>query len=578
MSLRLAVAALAVIALQWSAATEAARRQREPATLADLASRPANVNAAEPVEADLDLAAESYRSFLAIPGADATLRAEALRRLGDLRLAQAESLRAQDAAADAGADAAAREAIAAYEQLLAEQPAASGVDAALYQLARAHEGVGELGRATARLDELVAAYPQSRYYPEAQFRRGETLFSAQRYGEAEAAYAAVLASGDAAGEFGRPALYKLAWSQFKQSREEDSSQSFLRLLDGLLARDGQPRPAAELSRPEQELAADALRALAITFAAGDGPASLQAALDRHGSAAYESRVYRALGELYVEKERYQDGAEAYRAFARRRPADPEAPLLLVSATEAYAQGGFASLVLDGKRQLVEEYGPRSAFWQAQGANLDPAVGAAVRSSLLALARHHHALAQQGGGAAERAAAVRWYREFLDGFDHEPEAPATRLLLADLLFEDADFEQAAMEYERAAYGYPRNSESARAGYAALVSYDRAESRSPEDARAAIRVRAVESSLRFADTFPESPEVPAVLARTAGTLFDAGEGERAAAVASRVLALGARADAAQQLVAWTVIAHTEFDAGRYAEAERAYGELVARLPAG
>jgi len=54
----------------------------------------------------------------------------------------------------------------------------------------------------------------------------------------------------------------------------------------------------------------------------------------------------------------------------------------VSATEAYAQGGFASLVLDGKRQLVEEYGPRSAFWQEQGANLDPAVGAAVRSSLL----------------------------------------------------------------------------------------------------------------------------------------------------------------------------------------------------
>ena len=62
---------------------------------------------------------------------------------------------------------------------------------------------------------------------------------------------------------------------------------------------------------------------------------------QHGPAPYESRLYRALGDLYVEKERYQDGAEAYRAFARRQPLDPEAPLLLGAATDAYAKGGFA---------------------------------------------------------------------------------------------------------------------------------------------------------------------------------------------------------------------------------------------
>ena len=577
MNARLAVAALAAVVLHLPVPSEAARRSRAPATLAELASRPAPVDTGEVVTADLGLAADSYLKFLRIPDAEPALRAEALRRLGDLRLAEAESLRAQDGAEPVRADAATREAIAAYEQLLTEQPAASGNDAALYQLARAHEGLGEPERAMARLDELVAAHPGSTQYAEAQFRRGEALFAAQRYPDAETAYSAVLA-GDVAGEFGQQAQYKLAWSQFKQSRDEDSGASFLRLLDGLLAADGRLRPAAELSRPEQELAADSLRALAITFAAGDGPDSLQAALERHGPAAYESRLYRALAELYVEKERYQDGAEAYRAFARRRPLDPDAPLLLVGAMEAYARGGFQSLVLDGKRQLVEEYGPRSAFWQAQGADLDPTVSAAVRSSLLDLARHHHALAQQGSSAVERDAAVRWYREFLEGFDDAPEAPATRLLLADLLFEGSDFEAAAVEYERAAYSYPANPQSGRAGYAALVAYDRAEAQAPEAARAAVRARAVESSLRFADGFPDNSEVPGVLARTAGSLFDAGDRERAAAVAQRVLALGSRADAGQQLVAWTVIAHTEFDSGRYTEAERAYGELVARLPAG
>jgi tetratricopeptide (TPR) repeat protein len=572
---RLAVAALACLAAAPPPA-EAGRKAREPATLADLAGRSVAVRPSEPVVADVALAARSYEDFLRIEHADPAMRAQALRRLGDLRLAEAEALRAQDAAASTAADARTREAMAAYEQLLAEFPGGAGSDAALYQLARAHESLGEGGPALARLDALVAAHPESAYFDEAQFRRGETFFSAQRYAEAERAYAAVLArDGDSA--FRQQALYKHGWALFKQSRDEESSASFLALLDGLLVEEGRLRPASGLSRPEQELAADAMRALAITFAASEGPASLQAALDRHGVAAYESRLYRALGDLYVEKERYQDGAEAYRAFARRRPLDRDAPLLLVAATEAYAKGGFTSLVLDGKRQLVVEYGPRSAFWSAQGADLDPAVSAVVQASLLDLARHHHALAQKSGAAADRDAAVRWYRDYLDGFDDAPEAPATRLLLADLLFEGADFEAAAVEYERAAYAYAANPGASRAGYAALVAYAQAEAGAGEAQRPALRLRAIDSSLRFADTFAEHPEVPGVLTRTTKALFDAGDRERAESVAQRVLALGARADAGQQLVAWTVLAHTYFDSARYAEAERAYGELAARLPA-
>ncbi len=553
---------------------EAARRTREPATLAELTSRSAPLRREEPVVADIALAARGYQEFLDLQHGDPALRAQALRRLGDLRLVQAESLWALDGPGSERAAATARQAIAAYEQLLAEQPAGSDTDVALYQLARAHESLGEGERALARLDDLVARHPHSAHFDEAQFRRGEVFFSAQRYGDAERAYAAVLGR-DAGSPFGQQALYKHGWALFKQSRDEESSASFLALLDGLLAEDGRRRPPAGLSRPEQELAADVMRALSITFSAAEGPASLQAALDRHGDAVYESSLYRALGELYVEKERYQDGAQAFRAYARRRPLDPDAPLLLVSATDAYAKGGFTSLVLEGKRQLVEEYGPRSAFWLAQGTDHDPRVSGAVQSSLLDLAQHHHALAQKGGAAADRDMAVRWYRDYLEGFDDAPQAPATRLLLADLLFDGANFEAAATEYERVAYSYAVAPAAGRAGYAALVAFDKAEGQVPEPQRAALRLRAIDSSLRFADSFPQQPEVPGVLTRTTKALFDAGDRERAESVAQRVLALGPRADAGQQRVAWTVLAHTYFESARYPEAERAYGELAARL---
>ncbi|RPI12572.1 MAG: hypothetical protein EHM60_11470, partial [Lysobacterales bacterium] len=339
-SRRVALAVLACLAVAHAA--EAGRKSKEPATLAELAKRTAPVTGSPIVDAVPAQAAQGYEAFLAIEGADPALRAQALRRLGDLRLAEADAGAAAGDEVTAAGDAA--RAIEAYQRLLAEQPDYAGTDAVLYQLARAREITGDAAGAMATLDRLVASHSGSAHYAEAQFRRGESFFSAQRYADAERAYGAVLAQ-DRDTAFHQQSRYKLGWSLFKQSRDEESSAAFLQLLDEVLVADGRLRSVASLSRPEQEISDDALRALAITFAAAEGPATLQLAVARHGATVYESRLYQALGDLYVEKERYQDGAEAYRAFARARPMDREAPPLLVRATEAYAKGGFTSLVL-----------------------------------------------------------------------------------------------------------------------------------------------------------------------------------------------------------------------------------------
>jgi TolA-binding protein len=256
----------------------------------------------------------------------------------------------------------------------------------------------------------------------------------------------------------------------------------------------------------------------------------------------------------------------------------EAPLLLVAATAAYERGGFGSLVLDGKRELVAGYGPTSAFWAANRGALDPRVVAAVETNLLDLAQYHHGLAKSQGRSEDLNEAVRWYREYLAGFNDSPKAPATRLLLADLLFDGERYIEAAGEYELAAYSYSSNPEAARAGYAALVAYEKGAPAVPAGERVAWQLRATDSAIKFADTFPTHAEVPAVLTRTTRTLFDSGDRVRAESVAQRVLALGSRATPEQQRVAWTVLASTYFDGQRYADAEVAYRELVARIPAG
>ncbi len=61
----------------------------------------------------------------------------------------------------------------------------------MYQLARAYETTGQPEKALATLNEVVRRYPASPRIAEVQFRRGELLFSARRYREAETAYAEV---------------------------------------------------------------------------------------------------------------------------------------------------------------------------------------------------------------------------------------------------------------------------------------------------------------------------------------------------------------------------------------------------
>ena len=98
--------------------------------------------------------------------------------LGDLNLESSESERIErELATNEGLRA--TEAIQLYSALLKAYPNYERNDSVLYQLARAYELNAQPDKALATLDRLVTSYPNSRYIDEAQFRRGELLFSEQ---------------------------------------------------------------------------------------------------------------------------------------------------------------------------------------------------------------------------------------------------------------------------------------------------------------------------------------------------------------------------------------------------------------
>jgi TolA-binding protein len=564
-SLALAALLASSVIVTATAADKKPKVGKPTGTIKDLEDREVQVTRDPPSNVKPQQAIEQYKEFLDLKSDNEQMRAEAMRRLGDLSVEVDEVARGGGDANLSGAEL--NEAVKLYEGLLTAYPNYEKNDAVMYQLSRAYEAQAAPEKALVVLDRMVTKYPNSRWITESQFRRGEILFSASRYREAEGAYAAVIKGGLDSG-FYEQGLYKHGWALFKQSRGEESTQSFLRLLDRVLVADGKMREADSLTRPERELSDDALRAIALTFSDLDGPESLDAALKQRGDPVYAHLLYEALGNLYLEKQRYQDAALAYEAFAKRRPDSRYAPSLQVRTIQAYEKGGFSSLVLDGKQAFVERYAFGGPFWAERTIADAPEVAVLLKNNQKDLAEYYHAQAQKTKKPEAYAAAARWYRAMLDSFPKDAEAPATRYLLAEVLFDSGRFAEAAREYERTAYDYPQHAKSSEAGYAALVAYEKHEATIAGESRNLWHKQGIESSIMFATSFPSHAESARVLTKADEELFKLSEFDRVIEVSQQLIERKPPIDTKFQRTASTLLAHSLFDRGRFAEAETAY----------
>ena len=554
-------ACLALPVLQASAADP-----KSAPTISDLNARAVDVQTGSQPQASAAKAMDNYRRFLELQETDPKLRAEALRRLGDLNLEAGEFERMEKEVTQVDLQGA--EAIKLYSTLLKAYPNYPRNDEVLYQLARAYETTGQSEQALATLDRVVKSYPQSRQLDEVQFRRGELLFSAKRYPEAQKAYEVPIARGPQSA-FYEQSLYKHGWALFKESLNEDSLASFAALLDAKLgAQAARSVKLEDLKRADRELVEDTLRVMSITFSYLDGAASLDQFAKQRDDRPYWHLLYSRLGDLYVDKQRYQDGANTYRAYVARDSNSEFAPLLAMQEIEAYHKGGFSQLVLDGKHDFVERYHFGSPFWQGRERAQYPQVVQELKINLLDVATYFHATAQSSHKTEDYLEAARWYRDYLHSFPDDPDSAATNYLLAETLFESHDYADAATEYEHTAYDYPKNAKSATAAYAALVAYQKEQDELGGAAQSAWHVKATAASVKFAQTFPEHPDSAGVLTRAAEDEFAAKDLPRATELAQMLLARQPPVDAGKQRIAWTIIAESQFSTGTYDQAEEAF----------
>ena len=112
------------------------------------------------------------------------------------------------------------------------------------------------------------------------------------------------------------------------------------MLDSVLVSKRAPNELIDidsLSRPNRELVEDTFRVMSITFSYMEGAKSVDGFVRRLKLRPYSYLLYSRLGDLYMEKERYTDAADSYRAFVSQDRNNEKAPLLQMQAIEAYGK-------------------------------------------------------------------------------------------------------------------------------------------------------------------------------------------------------------------------------------------------
>jgi tetratricopeptide (TPR) repeat protein len=500
--------------------------------------------------------------------------------------AESQNLASGDASASpagtVGADAAPTgplEAIALYNLLLTEYPSYKDRDQVLYQMARAYDELGRTDEAMETM-RLIRANPHFEHYDEVEFRRGEYFFTRRKYRDAESAYSAIINLGTNSSYY-ELALYKLGWTFYKQELYEEALHRYMALLNYKVSTGYDFDQTHE--EEEERRVADTLRVISLSFSNLGGPEeAVQEYFSTFGNRSYEDRVYSNLGEHYLAKLRYDDAAKTYKAFTALYPFHRAGPRFSMNVVETFTKGGFPKLVLESKREFVSRYGLQAEYWQHFKPEESPEVLAYLKVNLKDLATHYHAEYQRPEKADEKLAnyheALRWHGDYLESFPTDADSPSINYELADLLLENKDFGEAAMQYERTAYGYPPHAQSAAAGYAAVYAYRQQLKVASEEQRDAVKHDTVASSLKFADAFPDHAQATAVLGAAADDLYEMKDYSPAVDSAQRVIDTYPGAELALRRSAWIVVAHGSFELGEYPEAEHAYTQVLAVPPEG
>lgn len=357
---------------------------------------------------------------------------------------------------------------------------------------------GRKGKAE-QYQDCQALPGDSRFFAESWTRIGELHFDRGELEPAVAAYSQVLPFRDS--PYYDKALYKLAWTYYRQDRFADAVRRFDELVVFADQRDraeraaggGEPSAASGKGEKGSSLRSEAIQYLALSFAErdwdGDGRSDAEAGVARLGrfyagreSEPHVREVLIRLGDLWFDRTEYGRAAEAYQQAIARSPLSPDSPKLQQRVALSYDRQRSFEQALRAREALARDYAPGSPWYEANRDNAQ-ALEAATEladASLLNAITNRHASAQElrqralasrdakllAQARAEYRQAAQSYATFLKQHPGAKNAYEYSYLLAESHYYGGEYAEAAAGYARVREADAKGSHLEDAAYGAI----------------------------------------------------------------------------------------------------------------
>jgi len=482
------------------------------------------------------------------------------KRLADLKMSVGEDLDID------GAEHPYQEAVVLYENLL-ENAEGEGQDQIIYQLARAHDLVGETDAAVTYLDRLIDEYPDSVYAVEARFRRAEIAFSGGDFRAAEKDYGFVVAQGRDT-PYWQNATYMQGWAQFKLGDLDEGLASFFSVVDSVLSE----RQFEDLPVTEQELLTDSLRVVTLALAYLDGPQTLAGHMRDLDRPVWQYEVYQALADDYLADERYLDSVATWATFIEQNSLDARAPSAHIGMIDTLVEADFPSEVQPKKEEFVARYGIYSEFWAIHDDSVREGYRRELHTYLKELANLAHGKAQETALAADYLRAADYYDEIVVTFPEDPSTAEYLFLLGEVYTEAGEHGRAVASYQRVVHEFIDHPRSDEAGYAAILGLQQLVASAPPEELELWQRLTIDAQIEFAMLFSADDRASAVQGAAADSLFALAEYEEAVNLADNLLNTWPELPQELRKTALLILGHGYFELNDYVAAESAYHRLL------
>ncbi|MER2493676.1 tetratricopeptide repeat protein [Catenovulum sediminis] len=279
-----------------------------------------------------------------------------------------------------------------YQKLLEEYPNRAENEHILYQLAKAYAIKGEALKSLTTIERLLTEYPNSQYYNELHFRRGDIYYNHNNYPAALTAFQQVLNKdknnlqlAPEKSVFYRNSLYMAAWASLKAYQYASADQYFVTLM-------------AQTYQTKTNLYQDAQRGLNISLSQQQQAASLNQLVkycqqQRIDIRQFKHNLYAGFADFMLQKDLKRDAEQTYLAYIKQDANSIWSARFYQKLMDLYQQQGLLAKKRDVELKFSQQYSLTSAFWQSAQLAEKQEVLAHLLTYSQRFARQYYAIAQ-----------------------------------------------------------------------------------------------------------------------------------------------------------------------------------------